>query len=57
MVGHFIFRSSDIKNPKFIWSRSPIKCLTLQDQYVNSNITQTHTFQNGKNYKETKHKK
>jgi len=39
--------------PKVI--RCPIKCI-LQDQQTNSNITQTHTFQNRKNYKETKQK-
>jgi len=33
-------------NPKVIWSRCPVKC--LKDQYVNSNITETHTFQNMK---------
>jgi len=31
-------------NPMVIWSRCPLKC--LNDQYVNSNITETHSFQN-----------
>jgi len=49
-VGHFILyiyffsEAWTSANPKIIWSRCPVKC--LKDQNVNSNTTETHTFQN-----------